>query len=106
MDAEFRVWAQKQDAAAAGMQAEQKRQSDHLLLLTREIANIAMMLAPKISEGPSPLEQLLAQLVAQGQESLGLLRNLVQQGNRIEGKLAGPAAVKPTTNGNSRATRQ
>ena len=107
MDAEFRSWAQKQDAAMAAVLAEQKRQGDQQLLLIHEVASIVMMLAPKISEGPSPLEQLLAQIVAQNQEAVALLRDLVQQGNRIEGKLGGPASVPPPPiNGHGRATRQ
>lgn len=109
MDPELRAWTQKQDAAQADMAAEVKRMADQLMLLTREVANIAMMLAPKISEGPSPLEQLLAQLVAQGQEAISHLRNLAQQGSRIEAKLDGGTGAPPLpTNrtGNGKATRQ
>lgn len=107
MDAEFRAWTEAQDTTLARLAATQQQGNDQLVLINRELANIAMMLAPKISEGPSPLEQLLAQIVAQGQESLGHLRDLVQQGQRIEAKLSGdapPASHSP--NGNGKATRQ
>ena len=106
MDAEFRAWSQQQDAAVSGLTADVKRQADQLLLLTREVANIAMMLAPKISEGPSPLEQLLAQIVAQGQESIALLRDLVQEGDRIEAKLGTAPPPSRPLNENGKATRQ
>lgn len=107
MDAEFRAWSQKQDAATAAMRNGIERQADHLLLLIREVANISMLLAPKGSEGPSTLEQLLAQLVAQGQETIGLMRAMVEQGNRIETALAElTSAVPSLANGRNPAARQ
>lgn len=106
MDAEFRAWTEEQGTTLAGLADAQTRARDQLVLINRELANIAMMLSPKITEGPSPLEQLLAQLVAQGQESLGHLRDLVQQGKRIEAKLDGDAPPPRSTNGNGQATRQ
>ena len=106
MDTEFRAWAEKQDATLADLVGAQKRGNDQLVLIGRELANIAMMLAPRISDGPSPLEQLLAQLVAQGQESLDHLRRLVRQSTRIEEKLGIDAGVPRPLNGNGKATRQ
>lgn len=106
MDAEFRAWTEDQGIALADITASQSRTNDQLALINRELANIAMMLAPKISEGPSPLEHLLAQLVSQGQESLGQLHKLVQQGKRLEEKLNGDAVPPPPSNGNGRVTRQ
>ena len=106
MDAELRVWTEDQNTTLAGLAAAQQRGNDQLVLICRELANIAMMLAPKISEGPSPLEQLLAQIVAQGQESLSHLRDLVQQGQRIEAKLDADAAPRRPSDGNGKATRQ
>lgn len=106
MDAELRAWTEDQNRAVADLLAAQQRANDQLVLMTRELANIAMMLAPRISEGPSPLEQLLAQLVAQGQEAISHLRDLVQQGRRIEAKLDGDGLHPRPEGGNGKATRQ
>ena len=106
MDAEFRTWTEHQNESLTDLAAAQKRGNDQLVLINRELANIAMMLSPKISEGPSPLELLLAQLVTQGQESLDHLRDLVHQGKRIEARLDGDAPPPRSTNGNGRSTRQ
>lgn len=106
MDAEFRAWTDHQNTTLTDLADAQKRGNDQLALINRELANIAMMLSPKISEGPTPLEQLLAQLVAQGQESVGHLRDLVQQGKRIEAKLDGDSPPPRSTNGNGQVTRQ
>lgn len=106
MDAEFRSWTQKQDGAQAEQTAEIRRLADQVTLLAHELASIAMLLAPKVDDGPSPLEALLAQLVAQNQEIVGHLRSLVRQGDRIESKLAGhDAGPSLPPNGNGRATR-
>lgn len=106
MDAELRAWTDEQNRVIADLSASQQRANDQLVLITRELANIAMMLAPRISEGPSPLEQLLGQLVAQGQESIGHLRDLVQQGRRIEAKLDGDGPSPRLAGGNGKASRQ
>ena len=106
MDTELRTWTEDQNRAVAGLSASQQRANDQLVLITRELANIAMMLAPRISEGPSPLEQLLAQLVAQGQESISHLRDLVQQGKRIEAKLDSDDRRPRPAGGNGKPTRQ
>ena len=106
MDTELRTWAEDQNRAVADLSASQQRANDQLVLITRELANIAMMLAPRTSEGPSPLEELLAQLVAQGQESISYLRDLVQQGERIEAKLDKDAPHPRPAGGNGKATRQ
>ena len=106
MDTELRTWTEDQNRAVADLSASQQRANDQLVMITRELANIAMMLAPRISEGPSPLEQLLAQLVAQGQEAISHLRDLVQQGKRIEAKLDGDAPHTRPAGGNGKATRQ
>ena len=107
MDPELRAWTERQNKAMDDLAAGQQRGNDQLLMITRELANIAMMLAPRESEGPSALEELLAQLVAQGQESVGQLRKLVRQGDRIEAKIVGQA-VPPagSMHGNGSATRQ
>ena len=106
MDAELQTWTEKQDKAVVDLAASQQKANDQLVLITRELANIAMMLTPQVSEGPSPLELLLAQLVAQGQESVGHLRDLVKQGGRIEAKLNGDPPPPHSTNGSGRVTRQ
>ena len=106
MDTELRTWTEDQNRAVADLSASQQRANDQLVMINRELANIAMMLAPRISEGPSPLEQLLAQLVAQGQESITHLRDLVQQGKRIEAKLDRHDPHPRRAGGNGKATRQ
>ena len=106
MDAELRAWMEDQNRAIAGLSAGQQKTNDQLVMMGRELANIAMMLAPRISEGPSPLEQLLAQLVAQGQESIGHLREVVQQNKRIEARLGVDDRHPRPAGGSGRATRQ
>lgn len=106
MDPGLRAWTEAQAKAVADLAAAQQKTNDQLVLITRELANIAIMLTPQVSEGPSPLELLLAQLVAQGQESVGHLRDLVKQGGRIEAKLNGDPPPPRSTNGNGRVTRQ
>ena len=103
MDPELRSWTQRQEAATQEIAADQKRLADAVTLLSREVANIAMMLAPRASEGESPLEQLLAQLAAQGKEQLTLLRNLGQAVGRIErGQTGTGGPSSPRANGNDR----
>ena len=85
MDRELRGWAEEQTAATQAIAAEQQRLADAVTLLAREVAAIGMMLAPRASEEPSPLEQLLAQLVAQGKEQLFLLRALAREAVQPEG---------------------
>ena len=106
MDTELRTWTEDQNRAVAELSAFQQRANDQLVLITRELANIAMMLAPRISEGPSTLEQLLAQLIAQEQEAIDHLRDLVQQNKRIEAKLDGHGPHPRPGSGNGTATRQ
>ena len=106
MDAQLRAWTEDQARAVADLAASQQKTNDQLLLITRELANIAMMLTPRTSEGPSDLELLLAQLVAQGQEGVGHLRNLVKQGKRIEDKLGGDDPFQRLGEANGKATRQ
>jgi len=106
MDIELRTWTEDQNTAVADLSASQQRANDQLVMITRELANIAMMLAPRISEGPSPLEQLLAQLVAQGQETISHLRDLVQQGKRIEARLDRDDPQLRPADGSGKATRQ
>ena len=106
MDAELRAWTEDHNKAVDDLAMSQQRTNDQLVLITRELANIAMMLAPRTSEGPSPLEQLLAQLVAQSQEGIEHLRNLVQQGKRIEGKLGENDPYHRSEGANGKATRQ
>ena len=76
MDPELRSWTQRQDAVTQEIAADQKRQADALTIMAKELAAITNLLTPRISEGESPLEHLLAQLVAQGNEQLHLLRGL------------------------------
>lgn len=106
MDAELRTWTEDQNRAVADFSSAQQRANDQLAMISRELANIAMMLAPRINEGPSPLEQLLAQLVAQGKESISHLRDLVQQGKRIEAKLNGDDRHPQPADGNGKETRR
>ena len=106
MDAGLRAWTEDQAKAVADLAASQQKTNDQLVLITRELANIAMMLQPKISEGPSPLELLLAQLVAQSQEGIDHLRSLVRQGKRIEAKLGGDDPYHQPDGANGKATRQ
>ena len=95
MDQHLQAWTETTDKALAGIGTDLQRQADILLMISRELANIAMMLAPQEKEGPSALEDLLAQLAAQGQESVGHLRKLVRQGDRIEAKVDGSHASPP-----------
>ena len=106
MDAELRAWTEDQNRANTALLSAQQSTNDQLVMMGRELANVAMMLAPRISEGPSPLEQLLAQLAAQGQEAIGHLRELVQQNKRIEARLGGDDRHPRPAGGSGRATRQ
>jgi len=106
MDQQLQAWTETTDKALADIGTDLQRQADILLMISRELANIAMMLAPREKEGPSALEDLLAQLAAQGQESVGHLRKLVRQGERIEGKIGGGEHTQPMPNGNGKVTRQ
>ena len=102
MDPEIRSWTQRQDAATQEIAADQKRQADALTIMAKELAAITNLLTPRVSEGESPLEHLLAQLVAQGNVQLQLLRGLAQQ-KRIERGSADPAEPASTrANGNGR----
>ena len=85
MDPELTAWTDRQTGLLQSVVSEQQRLADAVSLLAREIANIGMLLAPRGGDGPTPLEQLLAQLVAQGQEQVRLLRHLTHWARRMEG---------------------
>jgi hypothetical protein len=95
MDSELRSWLQRQEAETKAIAVDQKRQADALTIMSRELANLTELLTPKTGDAESPLEQLLAQLVAQGKEQLILLRHLGQLMNRIERGL--PSVGVPTS---------
>ena len=85
MDPELTAWTDRQTSLLQSVVSEQQRLADAVSLLAREIANIGMLLAPQGGDCPTPLEQLLAQLVAQGQEQVRLLRHLTHWARRMEG---------------------
>jgi hypothetical protein len=95
MDSELRSWLQRQEAETKAIAVDQKRQADALTIMSRELANLTELLTPKTGDAESPLEQLLAQLVAQGKEQLILLRHLGQLMHRIERGL--PSVGVPTS---------
>ena len=95
MDPELRRWLERQEAATVGIAIDQKRQADVLTIMVRELANLTELLTPKTGDGESALEQLLAQLAAQGKEQLALLRQLGQLTSRIERRMSRPDASPP-----------
>ncbi len=102
MDSELRNWLERQDAIHRQIAADQKRQADTLTIMARELANLTELLTPKTGDGESALEQLLAQLAAQGKEQLTLLRQLGQLTSRIERRLSGTSPPPPPANGQVR----
>ena len=103
MDPELRSWLERQEAATLGIAIDQKRQADALTIMARELANLTELLTPKTGDGESALEQLLAQLAAQGKEQLTLLRQLGQLTSRIERRLSGTSPPPPPANGQVRS---
>ena len=101
MDHELKAWTEQQTLELHTVAAEQQRLADAVGLLSREVANLAITLAPRQSDGPSPLEQLLAQMVAQGQEQLHHLRNLTKWAGRMESE--GLSDPRGRLNGNGKA---
>ena len=99
MDQELTALLRQQDEAIEAIVTEQRRQGDTLTIMSRTLADILEILTPGTPEGESSLQQLLAQLVAQGKEQLNLLRQHGQVMARIEQGLPGGGTPPASTNG-------
>lgn len=100
MDEDLLEWMKRQDVAAQVLVTEQRRQADTLTIMGRQLADILDILTPRMAEGESGLERLLAQLVAQGEDQITLLRKLAQLTGRIErGPPGGTVPPPPAANG-------
>ena len=95
MDPELHNWLERQEATHRQIAADQKRQADILTIMARKLVDLTELLTPKTGDGEAALEQLLAQLAAQGKEQLTLLRQLGQLTSRIERRMSRADASPP-----------
>lgn len=99
MDKELTSLLKQQGEAIEAIGVEQRRQADTLTIMSRQLTDILEVLTPGTPEGESSLEQLLAQLVAQGKEQITLLRQHGQLMARIERGLPGGGTPPAPANG-------
>jgi hypothetical protein len=83
MDKDTETRFDRQDDALGQIAAGVERHGDTLTIVSRQLGEIQRLLTPKPADGESSLERLLAQIVAQGQEQLKLLRGLAAMLGRM-----------------------
>lgn len=105
MDRETETRFGRLDETLGQVAAGVGRQSDTLTIISRQLGDIQRLLTPEPMEGESSLERLLAQIVAQGQEQLRLLRGLAAMIGRLDGTSARRDGAEPKANGSGHGPR-